>query len=63
MIVGFLLGFILGLGVAPLIRSWLVWREHEEARREAELHERVLDRLSESAQEPDGPGEDPIRIR
>ena len=42
MIVGFLLGFILGLAVAPVLRSWVLWREHEEARREAHLYEETL---------------------
>jgi hypothetical protein len=42
MIVGFLLGFVLGLAIAPLIRSWLIWREHEDARREAELYEETI---------------------
>ncbi|HEX5948251.1 MAG TPA: hypothetical protein VFZ45_01665 [Actinomycetota bacterium] len=42
MIVGFLLGFILGLAVAPVIRSWILWREHQEARREALLYEETI---------------------
>jgi hypothetical protein len=41
-IVGFLLGFILGLAVAPVIRSWILWREHQEARREASLYEETV---------------------
>lgn len=50
MIVGLLLGFILGLAVAPVLQSWVLWREHEEARCEARLFEETLKGLR-----PDGP--------
>ena len=40
-----ILGFLIGLAVSPLIRSWIVWREHAAASREAWLTEEALRRL------------------
>jgi hypothetical protein len=48
MIVGLVLGFILGLMVGPLVRSWLAWREYADASREARLTEDVLRHMSGS---------------
>lgn len=40
-----ILGFVLGLLAGPSIRSWIVWREHRAASREAWLAEETLRRL------------------
>jgi hypothetical protein len=47
-LVGLLLGFVLGLLVGPMIRSWLAWREYTDASREARLTEDVLRHMSGS---------------
>ena len=45
--VGLVLGIIIGLLIGPVLRSWLSWREYEDARREARLTEDVLRLMSE----------------
>lgn len=63
MVIGLVLGIVIGILVGPVLRSWLSWREYVEASREADLHERLLRRLSESSPQLEGPpGEDPIPI-
>jgi hypothetical protein len=42
---GLLIGFVAGLVIGPLIRSWLAWREYLDASREARLHEETLRRM------------------
>jgi hypothetical protein len=44
-IAGLVIGFVVGLLVSPMIRSWLTWREYVAARREARLHEETLRRM------------------
>ena len=44
-------GFLLGLAVAPVLRSWVVWREHRAASRAAWLAEETLRRLEEQYSE------------
>jgi hypothetical protein len=46
MLIGLLLGIAIGLLLGPMLRSWLVWREHVEADREARLHEEILRRFA-----------------
>ncbi len=56
-----ILGFLVGLAVAPILRSWVVWREHRNASRAAWLAEETLRRLEEqySRESPTAPGEHP----
>lgn len=49
MLFGLIVGIAIGLLVGPALRSWLVWREHVEADREARLHEEILRRLEAPA--------------
>ena len=42
-----ILGFLLGLAAGPVIRSWVIWREHVAASREAWLAEETLKRLED----------------
>lgn len=44
-VAGLVLGLLLGLMLGPILRSWLLWREVESARREARLADALLDRL------------------
>jgi hypothetical protein len=37
-----ILGFVLGLLVSPILRSWIVWREYRDASRQASLAEQTL---------------------
>ena len=52
-----ILGFLAGLAAAPMLRSWVVWREHRAASRAAWLAEETLRRLEEEYSE--GPASDP----
>lgn len=45
MVAGLLIGFVLGLLMGPILRSWLLWREYAEASHEARLHEEALRRM------------------
>jgi hypothetical protein len=47
-----ILGFVLGLIAAPVIRSWIVWREYQSASRQAWLADETLRRL-EAAETPE----------
>jgi hypothetical protein len=47
-----ILGFLLGLAAGPFIRSWVVWREHRAASREAWLAEETLKRLEAEHRAP-----------
>jgi hypothetical protein len=53
MLIGLLLGIAIGLLLGPMLRSWLVWREHVEADREARLHEEILRRFATPPSAPD----------
>jgi hypothetical protein len=55
MLFGLIVGIAIGLLVGPALRSWLVWREHVEADREARLHEEILRRLEAPAGWPSRP--------
>lgn len=50
---GFLAGLLVGVGlgllVGPAIRSWLAYREWEDASREADVADRLLERLEADA--------------
>jgi hypothetical protein len=46
MLIGLLLGMIIGLLIAPVLRSWLTWRQYVDASREARRAEEVLRRMS-----------------
>jgi len=52
-----ILGFLLGLAAGPAIRSWVIWREHVAASREAWLAEETLRRLEDGRlrETADGP--------
>lgn len=43
-----LIGFVVGLLVGPVIRSWIAWREYAAASREAQLHEDLLRLMADS---------------
>jgi hypothetical protein len=43
----FILGFLAGLATAPMLRSWVIWREHRAASRAAWLAEETLRRLED----------------
>ncbi len=43
----FILGLLVGLALAPVLRSWVVWREHQAASRAAWLAEETLRLLEE----------------
>ena len=43
----FMLGVVVGLLASPMLRSWIVWREHQSASREAWLTEETLRRLED----------------
>ena len=58
MLAGLLIGFVAGLVIGPLIRSWLAWREYLDASREARLHEETLRRMSLPSSSDDRPTED-----
>jgi hypothetical protein len=47
-----ILGFLLGLAVGPVIRSWVAWREYQAASREAWLAQETLKRLEEGHRPP-----------
>ncbi len=60
MLLGLIVGIAIGLLLGPALRSWLVWREHVDADREARLHEEILRRLAQpSADEPSRTGRPP----
>ena len=40
-----ILGFLIGLAVSPMLRSWIAWREYAAASREAWLTEETIRRL------------------
>jgi Na+/glutamate symporter len=48
MVTGLIVGFVLGLLVGPILRSWLTWKQYLEASREAQLHEEILRLMSQS---------------
>ena len=52
-----ILGILIGLAVSPTLRSWIVWREHAAASREAWLTEEALRRLEQD----DGSHAPPLR--
>jgi hypothetical protein len=45
LLIGVVLGFFVGLLLAPLLRAWLSWREWVSASREADLLRDVLERM------------------
>jgi hypothetical protein len=47
----FIFGFLAGLATAPMLRSWVIWREHRAASRAAWLAEETLRRLEEQYSE------------
>jgi hypothetical protein len=57
LLIGLMLGIAIGLLLGPVLRSWLVWREHVEASREAKLHEEILRRMA-APQPPGGADEE-----
>ena len=58
---GLVIGIFVGILVAPLLRSYLEWRQWRQASRWASLADEVLDRMAGrdepglSTWEPDGP--------
>jgi hypothetical protein len=65
-LVGLLVGGGLGLLAGPAIRSWLAFRECEHASREADLADRLLERMEADAarfEEAADPDPDPDRPR
>lgn len=57
-----ILGFVLGLIAAPVLRSWIVWREYQAASRQAWLADETLRRLEDAAGSRDGEGPDPDSV-
>lgn len=55
LLVGLVLGLCLGLLVAPAFRSWQLYREWQDASREARLTERLLRKLEVEADDPSSP--------
>jgi len=51
-VVGLLFGIFLGLLLGPILRSWLLWRAIEAARREAALADAILARMDQQDDEP-----------
>ncbi len=51
----FIFGFLAGLATAPMLRSWVIWREHRAASRAAWLAEETLRRLEEKHSEDPAP--------
>ena len=49
---GLLFGVFLGLLLGPILRSWLLWRAIEAARREAVLADAILARMDQQNDEP-----------
>jgi hypothetical protein len=49
LLVGLLIGGGLGLLAGPAVRSWLAFREWEHASREADLADRLLERMEADA--------------
>lgn len=47
----FIFGVLVGLAVAPVLRSWVVWREHQAASRAAWLAEETLRLLEQQYSE------------
>ena len=47
----FILGLLVGLAIAPVLRSWIVWREHQAASRAAWLADETLRLLEEQYQQ------------
>ena len=43
----FILGLLVGLAIAPILRSWVIWREHQAASRAAWLADETLRLLEE----------------
>ena len=61
-ITGLVVGIGIGLLLAPMLRSWLAWREWLDASQEARLTDAVLDRMEReldrsSRRETGGPSE------
>ena len=54
----FIFGVFVGLALAPVLRSWVVWREQRGASRAAWLAEETLRRLEEQYSQ-DSPGPTP----
>ena len=46
-VAGLLIGAFLGFLLGPVVRSYLMWREVDRARREATLTARILARMEE----------------
>jgi hypothetical protein len=55
---GLLVGGCLGLLAGPVMRSWLAYREWEEASREADVTDRLLERMEADAARFDEHAED-----
>lgn len=53
MVTGLIVGFVVGLLIGPIFRSWMTWKQYVEASREAQLHDEILRLMSD----PPGPGE------
>jgi ABC-type transport system involved in cytochrome bd biosynthesis fused ATPase/permease subunit len=55
--VTFLIGLLVGLVLAPVLRSWILWRQYRSASRQAASAEAALRRL-----ERDEPRRDPAPV-
>jgi hypothetical protein len=60
MVMGMVVGFVLGLLVGPILRSWLIWRQYVEASREAQLHDEILRLMSDPPVPREGNAGDPL---
>ena len=47
LVIGLVLGFLVGVLAAPVLRSWLSWREWVQASREADRAAREADLITE----------------
>jgi hypothetical protein len=59
----FILGFVLGLIAAPVLRSWIVWREYQASSRQAWLADETLKRLEDATHPRDGDEPAPDSVR
>lgn len=48
-----MLGFVLGLLVSPILRSWIVWREYRAASKHAGLADQTIRWLEEQDVSPE----------
>jgi hypothetical protein len=58
-IAGLLIGAAAGFLFGPAVRSWMAWREWNDASRRARLTDEVLARMEDASEEPAEGGSNP----